>query len=116
MPGSRPLSIHPRVQQIGGNEGHRTPDRTRMKGLLCQLSYVTLADRPGFEPSLFSFGDLEGARHDLLKPTIHYQIWVERWGSNPRQPEPQSGALPTELLSTLNLVDPGGLEPPTLCL
>ena len=25
--------------------------------------------------------------------------WGERWGSNPRQPEPQSGALPTELRS-----------------
>ena len=24
-------------------------------------------------------------------------IWGERWDSNPRQPEPQSGALPTEL-------------------
>ena len=24
-------------------------------------------------------------------------LWGERWGSNPRQPEPQSGALPTEL-------------------
>lgn len=23
--------------------------------------------------------------------------WGEWWGSNPRQPEPQSGALPTEL-------------------
>lgn len=25
--------------------------------------------------------------------------WGERWDSNPRQPESQSGALPTELLS-----------------
>jgi hypothetical protein len=24
-------------------------------------------------------------------------LWGERWDSNPRQPEPQSGALPTEL-------------------
>ena len=28
-------------------------------------------------------------------------LWGERWGSNPRQPEPQSGALPTELRSPL---------------
>ncbi len=27
--------------------------------------------------------------------------WGDRWGSNPRQPEPQSGALPTELRSPL---------------
>jgi hypothetical protein len=25
--------------------------------------------------------------------------WGERWGLNPRPPEPQSGALPTELRS-----------------
>jgi hypothetical protein len=29
-------------------------------------------------------------------------IWGDRWGSNPRQPESQSGALPTELRSPLN--------------
>ena len=28
-------------------------------------------------------------------------IWGERWGSNPRQPVPQTGALPTELRSPL---------------
>ncbi len=27
--------------------------------------------------------------------------WGERWGSNPRQPVPQTGALPTELRSPL---------------
>ena len=30
--------------------------------------------------------------------------WGERWGSNPRQPEPQSGALPTELRSPSYLI------------
>ncbi len=29
--------------------------------------------------------------------------WGERWGSNPRPPEPQPGALPTELRSPYNL-------------
>lgn len=28
-----------------------------------------------------------------------FQIWGEWWGSNPRPPEPQPGALPTELHS-----------------
>ena len=28
--------------------------------------------------------------------------WGDRWGSNPRQPESQSGALPTELRPPLN--------------
>ena len=28
-------------------------------------------------------------------------IWGERWDSNPRRPESQSGALPTELRSPL---------------
>lgn len=28
-----------------------------------------------------------------------WEKWGDRWGSNPRQPESQSGALPTELRS-----------------
>ena len=28
-----------------------------------------------------------------------YVVWGERWGLNPRHPGPQSGALPTELLT-----------------
>ena len=37
----------------------------------------------------------------LLSPnSVSYRIyWGERWGSNPRQPESQSGTLPTELRS-----------------
>ena len=41
--------------------------------------------------------------------------WGGRWDSNPRQPEPQSGALPTELHPPY-LVRPKGLEPLTHCL
>ncbi len=29
-------------------------------------------------------------------------VWGERWDSNPRQPVPQTGALPTELHSPKN--------------
>src|SRR5690606_14866319 len=29
------------------------------------------------------------------------EFWGDRWGSNPRQPESQSGTLPTELRSPL---------------
>ena len=29
-------------------------------------------------------------------------LWGERWDSNPRQPVPQTGVLPTELRSPLN--------------
>ena len=32
------------------------------------------------------------------------KVWGEWWGSNPRQPEPQSGALPTELHPPFQLV------------
>lgn len=32
------------------------------------------------------------------------EVWGEWWGSNPRQPEPQSGALPTELHPPFQLV------------
>ena len=41
--------------------------------------------------------------------------WGGRWDSNPRQPEPQSGALPTELHPPY-LVRPKGLEPLAHCL
>ena len=33
----------------------------------------------------------------IIRLIIRLIIWGEWWGSNPRQPEPQSGALPTEL-------------------
>ncbi|CAI8762166.1 protein of unknown function [Methylococcus capsulatus] len=42
--------------------------------------------------------------------------WGDRWGSNPRQPESQSGTLPTELRSPLKLARLAGLEPATLGL
>ena len=41
--------------------------------------------------------------------------WGERWDSNPRQPESQSGALPTELRSP-RMARLAGLEPATLGL
>ena len=47
--------------------------------------------------------------------------WGGIWGSNPRHPEPQSGALPTELIPPYNrafwrLARQEGLEPPAYCL
>jgi site-specific DNA recombinase len=39
---------------------------------------------------------------DLMVKEGEVKKWGDRWGSNPRQPEPQSGALPTELRSPLN--------------
>jgi hypothetical protein len=32
-----------------------------------------------------------------LEDILDKKDWGDRWGSNPRQPESQSGALPTEL-------------------
>ena len=48
-------------------------------------------------------------------------LWGGIWGSNPRHPEPQSGALPTELIppyfpSLQALARQEGLEPPAYCL
>ncbi len=36
------------------------------------------------------------------KPHKAEIFWGDRWGSNPRQPESQSGTLPTELRSPLH--------------
>ena len=40
-------------------------------------------------------------------------VWGERWDSNPRQPVPQTGALPTELRSPHFMVHHQGIEPGT---
>ncbi|CAG9702015.1 hypothetical protein CNEO4_330003 [Clostridium neonatale] len=42
-------------------------------------------------------------------------LWGERWDSNPRQPVPQTGALPTELRSP-SMVRFKGFEPLTHAL
>ena len=34
---------------------------------------------------------------------VLFPIWGAMWGSNPRHPEPQSGALPTELIAPCQL-------------
>ncbi len=35
----------------------------------------------------------------IALPLGDIPVWGERWDSNPRQPVPQTGALPTELRS-----------------
>ena len=54
-----------------------------------------------------------GARNER-RPKGYSGKWGERRGSNPRPPEPQSGALPTELRSPQEklLADPLIIEPP----
>ena len=42
------------------------------------------------------------ARENKKRTTVKivlFPIWGAMWGSNPRHPEPQSGALPTELIA-----------------
>ena len=53
--------------------------------------------------------------------TVRDLFWGGKWDSNPRQPESQSGTLPTELhppsnFSPLRLACPAGFEPATLGL
>ena len=50
-----------------------------------------MAGMAGFEPTN------DGVKVHCLTTWLHPNIWGERWDSNPRQPEPQSGALPAEL-------------------
>ena len=40
---------------------------------------------------------LDGAPLPVTARAFSVSIWGDRWNSNPRPPEPQSGALPTEL-------------------
>ena len=58
-----------------------------------------------------------------LRPRASF-MWGGIWGSNPRHPEPQSGALPTELIPpnrprarfARSVARQEGFEPPTYCL
>ena len=102
---------------IGDPAGTRTPDPLLKRQLLCQLSYwidclftrvaagivwlgrldsnqrmresKSLALPLGYAPRWKRAGDRE-------KPDPR-SFWGGRRGSNPRHPEPQSGALPAEL-------------------
>ena len=40
--------------------------------------------------------------------SLFVYIWGGIWGSNPRHPEPQSGALPTELIPPYFILNPKG--------
>ena len=46
---------------------------------------------------------------------LPFSLWGGRWDSNPRQPEPQSGALPLNYTHH-KMVRPKGLEPLAHCL
>ena len=108
---------------FGAPAGIRTPDTLLKRQVLCRLSYWgvllagearrALAGMAGFEPAT------DGVKGRCLTAWRHPFMWgssVEKektgsgrfsrsrflwggiWGSNPRHPEPQSGALPTELI------------------
>ena len=62
-----------------------------------------------------SFAALIDLRAGDDAPTLSPFIWGGIWGSNPRHPEPQSGALPAELIPPY-LARQEGFEPPTYCL
>jgi hypothetical protein len=59
---------------------------------------------PGFEPGNKGFADL------CLTTWLYSHIWGDRWESNPRMPEPQSGALTTSPRSPF-LAGTVGIEP-----
>ncbi len=61
----------------------------------------------GFEPTH------NGVKVHCLTAWRHPITWGERWDLNPRQPVPQTGALPTELHSPFHLVRYQGIEPGT---
>ena len=57
--------------------------------------------------------------YTALTPSLDgVSAWGGIWGSNPRHPEPQSGALPTELIPPyeIKVARQEGLEPPAYCL
>ena len=104
-------------QGFGDPAGIRTPDTLLKRQVLCLLSYwiiLNLAGMAGIEPAN------AGVKVPCLTPWLHPIIkhgrsefcsdplaskkWGGIWGSNPRHPEPQSGALPTELIPPYDAV------------
>ena len=62
----------------------------------CNVAW--LARPEGFEPPAYGFEVRRSIQLSYGRLTFFLK-WGERRGSNPRRPEPQSGALPAELRS-----------------
>ena len=97
----------------GAPAGARTLDTRLKRAVLYLLSYWgALAGMAGLEPTISESKSGVLPLHyipicDALSVNLDKEasaaslfvyIWGGIWGSNPRHPEPQSGALPTELI------------------
>ena len=121
----------------GDPAGIRTPDTLLKRQVLCRLSYwIVFGWKNGWDggirthecrsqsPVPYRLATSHRSRPPLKDlragddaPTLSPCIWGGIWGSNPRHPEPQSGALPAELIPPyLHLARQEGLEPPAYCL
>ena len=111
---------------FGAPAGIRTPDTLLKRQVLCLLSYwgVWLGWRDSNplyrsqSPVCYHYTTSQCGRLKLLNEPGRaglIPLWGGIWGSNPRHPEPQSGALPTELIPPF-LARQEGFEPPTYCL
>src|SRR5690606_33505814 len=69
----------------------------------CQLRLPRIpATAPGYQQIVESEEDHTESKRKTARAKAGFQeFWGDRWGSNPRQPESQSGTLPTELRSPL---------------
>ena len=91
----------------GAPAGIRTPDTLLKRQVLCLLSYWGIGWDGGTRTHYI------GVKVRCVTITLHPNAWILLkeagtaglfnawggiWGSNPRHPEPQSGALPTELI------------------
>ena len=85
------------VQELAGEHEHRVLQPRGVE----RLEILVAEGRPELDPpdggpqGGVQRLDVNATRHDL--PSRRKQKWGERRGLNPRPPEPQSGALPTEL-------------------
>ena len=118
----------------GAPAGIRTPDTLLKRQVLCLLSYwgewLGWRDsNPLYRsqsPVCYHYTTSQCACTELLqKGRTHptFLRWGGIWGSNPRHPEPQSGALPTELIPPYTFQSfcfdagaPGGTRTPGLLL
>ena len=86
---------------IEGSLRYRMPQTAeRRRALPAANSTTARKEEPGAKSAARLIGEKQ--KENDIKIVL-FPIWGAMWGSNPRHPEPQSGALPTELIAPFQL-------------
>ena len=91
------LSTECVFRTVGGPLRYRMPQTAERRRALPAANATTARKE---EANAKSAARLTGEnKKRTTSKIVLFPIWGAMWGSNPRHPEPQSGALPTELIA-----------------